>query len=75
LLAEAVLDLLLDGQWHTVNEMVRDLRHEEELIREVLDFYEQFDFIEINKRENKVKIDTMVFEAFHTDQPYAFSRG
>ena len=64
MLADDMLELLKDGQWHNVNEIMKTLNQEEELISRILYFYEDYGFIEFNKKRNKVVIDPKIKELF-----------
>ena len=64
MLADDMLELLKDGQWHNVNEIMKILNQEEELISRILYFYEDYGFIEFNKKRNKVAIDPKIKELF-----------
>lgn len=60
--AEDILELLKDGQWHDISEIAKTLNRPERLIKEVLNFYERFDFIELDRMRKKVAIDQKMRE-------------
>ena len=62
MLTEDVLELLKDGRWHDVSEVVNTLNRPEETIEEVLRFYEKFDFIQFDGMRKKILIDPKIRE-------------
>ena len=62
MLAEDILELLKDGQWHFINEISTTLNKPEEPIQEILRFYKKFDFIEFDAAKGKVQIDPKIKE-------------
>jgi len=64
LLADDILELLKDGQWHDISEIVTKLNQPEKPIKEILRFYKEFDFIELDRTKKKVVIDPKIRELF-----------
>lgn len=64
MLAEGVLELLKDGQWHDISEIATTLNQPEKPIKIILRFYKKFDFIEFDKMKKKVAIDPKIRELF-----------
>ena len=64
LLAEYVLELLKDDKWHEIDEIAKTFNKQEDLIRYILYFYEEFGFIEFDDERKSVVIDPKTRELF-----------
>ena len=64
MLADDVLELLKDGLWHGVDEIAKAFNQPEKLINRILDFFEDYGFIEFNDKRNKIVIDPKIQELF-----------
>ena len=61
---DEILEMLKDSQWYDIVDIAETLSQPEKLIKEVLHFYEKFDFIQFDKVSKKVIIDPQVRELF-----------
>ena len=58
ILIEAIVALLEDGQWHSLAQVRKDLSIDEAELSKIIDFFKKFDFIDVNEKEKKVKLDS-----------------
>lgn len=64
MLTDEILELLKNRQWHDLREVTEILNQPEKTIEEVLNFYEKFDFIQLDRTRKKVIIDPKIRELF-----------
>jgi len=56
-LIEAVVVLLEDGQWHSLAQIRKDLCMSEADFLKIINFYKRFNFINMDEKGEKVKLD------------------
>ena len=52
-----MLDILSDGKWHGTEELLLRLELNEHKLQEVTTFLNNYDFVKIDKKNRKVKIN------------------
>ena len=57
MLADEILELLKDGKWHRVDTTEKKFNQQCKLIDYILDFMEDYGFIEFDKTRNRIMID------------------
>lgn len=57
MLADEILELLKDGKWHGVDTTAKKFNQQGKLINYLLEFMEDYGFIEFDKTRNKIIID------------------
>jgi transcription initiation factor IIE alpha subunit len=55
-----VLEILVDGRWHTPREIQQKTKLDENQIRQVIEFLEKYNFITIDKTTRKIILDKTV---------------
>ena len=52
-----VLYPLIDGNWHTNNDVINKFRASKEMMEEVLNFLAKYEFVIFDMEEGRIKID------------------
>jgi predicted transcriptional regulator len=52
-----ILELLIDGNWHGIDELLVKVKLNEQKFREVTEFLDKYGFIEFDHENRKVKIN------------------
>jgi hypothetical protein len=52
-----ILDILSDGKWHGTEELLLRLELNEHKLQEVTTFLNNYDFVKIDKKNRKVRIN------------------
>ncbi len=52
-----ILEILGDGRWHGIEELQQRLNLNERKIQEIAKFLSEYDFVKIDKENEKVKIN------------------
>ncbi|MDQ1280274.1 MAG: hypothetical protein QG670_1537 [Thermoproteota archaeon] len=60
MLVDAILELLKDGKWHSVDTTVKKFSQQENLIEYILNFMEDYGFIEYDKTRNMIMMDIKI---------------
>jgi hypothetical protein len=55
---DKLLEVLIDGKWHTIEEIVQKTDIEEYRAKLVIAFLQQFQFIQIDEKTEKIKLST-----------------
>lgn len=55
-----MLEILNDGQWHTIEEVRQKMKLNENQIRQVTDFLSEYEFVAVDNTESKLKIKDTV---------------
>jgi len=53
---EALLEALLNGEWHTYSELYKKLRIEEDKLLKIARFWAKYSFIELDEKQKKMRI-------------------
>jgi len=51
-----IVNYLSDGRWHSVSSLAKRFNISEDVIKRVLDFLADFDFIVLDAKRNRVKV-------------------
>ena len=54
------MDLLLDGQWHLIDELAKALKTDHVQLIKALNFFEHYGFIHLDRPRKRVSIDTVI---------------
>jgi len=54
---DRALEILKDGKWHSLDALMDELRLPKKVVERVLRFLAEFEFIRLDEKEQKVKID------------------
>jgi len=54
---EKALDILKDGEWHSLDAVIEELKLTEDVVKKVLSFLAEFNFIKFDEEGTKVRID------------------
>jgi len=54
---EKALDILKDGEWHSLDAVREELKLTEDVVKKVLSFLAEFNFIKFDEEGTKVRID------------------
>jgi len=57
-----ILNLLDDGEWHDMREIVHNSRLHDLEVGMFMDFLSEFDFVELDKRRRKVKLTPSLYK-------------
>ena len=52
-----ILELLSDGKWHIIEELLARLELNKQKFQEITTFLNKYDFVEIDEKNRKVKIN------------------
>jgi hypothetical protein len=63
--ANTIIWLLRDGKWHSIKEIMQFSRGTQFKTLPVLNFLWKFDFVDINKKEKKVRLCSPALEFMH----------
>jgi DNA-binding IclR family transcriptional regulator len=55
-----VLEILVDGRWHTLREIQQKTKLDENQIRQVIEFLEKYNFVMMDKMRRKIILDKTV---------------
>jgi len=53
---DTILDVLKDGKWHNLKKISEETQLQEFKVEMVTNFLAEYDFIELNKKENKTRL-------------------
>ncbi len=67
-LFESTLELLSDDKWHNVKDLARNLNQKESTVREVLDFFEKYGFVHLDKEKKRALINPQIKNLKTTDE-------
>ena len=59
---QEITRLLEDGQWHTFTEIRDNLSLSEAELRNITEFLKKFEFIRVDEKEEKVRVDASLLE-------------
>ena len=51
-----ILEILNDGQWHLLTEVKKKMKLTDDQVKQIADFLREYDFVEINDADKKIKI-------------------
>jgi DNA-binding IclR family transcriptional regulator len=51
-----ILGILNDGQWHLLAEIKKRMKLTDDQVKQIADFLREYDFVEINDADKKIKI-------------------
>ena len=51
-----ILGILNDGQWHLLAEVKKKMNLTDDQVKQIADFLREYDFVEINDADKKIKI-------------------
>lgn len=54
---ERALEILKDGEWHSLDAVINELRLPKKMVERILCFLAEFEFIRLDEEEKRVKID------------------
>jgi len=54
---EKALEILKDGEWHSLDAVIEELKLTEDVVKKVLSFLAEFNFIKFDEEGTKVRID------------------
>ena len=55
-----VLEMLSDGEWHTLQGIRRKMKLNKDQIRQIALFLEEYEFVAIDETKNKIRIEEAV---------------
>lgn len=55
-----MLEIINDGQWHTIKEIQRKTKLTRNSIKHILRFLKEYNFLTVDEKRNKVKIEENV---------------
>ena len=53
-----VLEILCDGKWHEIDELLSSLKLSEDKFRELTSFLNAYSFVKLDKKQGRVKISS-----------------
>jgi len=62
---EQILAILKDRQWHDINEIAEKTRLTNLKIQIIVDFLAKYNFIELDREKEKLKISSSLADFFH----------
>jgi hypothetical protein len=65
-LLDEIIDLLLDGQWHHIEDVAKALNTDHAQLIAALRFFEQYGFIHLDRIRKRVTIDTVIQTLFQS---------
>jgi len=51
-----ILEILNDGQWHLLTEVKKKMKLTDDQVKQIADFLQEYDFVEIKDADKKIKI-------------------
>jgi len=63
---DEIIDLLLDGQWHFIDDLAKALNTDHTQLIKALRFFEHYGFIHMDRPRNRVSIDTVIQALYQT---------
>ena len=51
-----ILGILNDGQWHLLAEVKKKMKLTDDQVKQIADFLQEYDFVEISDADKKIKI-------------------
>jgi uncharacterized protein YutD len=48
--------MLGDGEWHTIDEVRKQMRRSENQVKRITEFLSEYDFIAVDNSKNRIKI-------------------
>jgi hypothetical protein len=51
-----ILGILNDGRWHLLDEVKKKMKLTDDQVKQIADFLREYDFVEINDADKKIKI-------------------
>ena len=61
------MELLLDNEWHTLEELTRQLKTAKKNIHKISILFDKFNFIDYDVTYKQVKIDSSLFDLYFYD--------
>jgi DNA-binding IclR family transcriptional regulator len=61
---DKLLDMLMDGKWHTAKEITDKTRIEENKARLITSFLREFQFIQEDKKTGRIRLSALTKELF-----------
>jgi DNA-binding IclR family transcriptional regulator len=55
-----VLEMLSDGEWHTLQRIRRKMKLNKDQIQQIALFLEEYEFVAVDETKNKIKIEEAV---------------
>ena len=59
---DKILELLKDGKWHNLKEINREAGLEEDKLEEIIGFFAEYKFIQLDKKHRRAKLMSSVLE-------------
>ncbi len=59
---DTVLELLRDGKWHRLEDIVKKLELQEDRVKKIAEFLEKYDFIQLDGESKRAKLTTCLQE-------------
>ena len=61
------LELIIDDEWHTLEEITRALKSRESFVHGISDFYDRFGFVNYDVVNRRVKIEALTLDLYLND--------
>jgi hypothetical protein len=55
-----VLEMLSDGEWHTLQRIRRRMKLTDEQIQQIAQFLDEYEFVKFDEAKNEIKIEEVV---------------
>ena len=65
---DEILFLLKDGNWHNINEIEKKIPTSKANIEKIIDFLNEYEFVNLNVKTKKVKIQNTILELINEIQ-------
>jgi hypothetical protein len=65
---DEIIDLLLDGQWHRIEDVAKALHTDHAPLIKAFRFFEQYGFIHLDRFRKRVILDTDIQALFQTEE-------
>lgn len=61
---DKILELLGDGEWHNLEEINKEVRLQKDNLEEIIGFFAEYRFVQLDKERRRVKLTSPVLEFF-----------
>ena len=61
---DKIFELLRDGKWHNLKEINEEVRLQEDKLEEIIGFFAEYKFVQLDKRRRRAKLTSPVLEFF-----------
>jgi DNA-binding IclR family transcriptional regulator len=57
---DIIFELLKDGRWHTLKEVNKEVRLQEDKLEEIVKFLKEYEFVQLDRKRRRAKLTPSV---------------